>query len=117
MNRAFYFLLPIKNEVVTDGLQPPVVLPGDPQALLPEADGDHVSVRGVDRRHPAVQQRQAGGPHHVPPRCRLKGTVAPETMLPAVHTHTTQDQVMGWNSIKMGRNKMEWKGIEWDGIE
>lgn len=39
---------------------------GNPQTLLPEEKRDHVSVWGVDRWHPAVQQWQEGGAHHVP---------------------------------------------------
>ena len=30
----------------------------------------------MDRRHPAVQQRQKGGPHHVPPRRCAKGNLS-----------------------------------------
>lgn len=49
------------------------VFAGDPQAFLPEENGDHVSVWGVDRWHPAVQQRQEGRPHHVPSRRCTQG--------------------------------------------
>lgn len=46
---------------------------GYTQTLLLEESGDHGAVWGVDRRRPAIQQRQAGGQDHVSPRGGAQG--------------------------------------------
>ena len=74
---CFFFFVGFKCNVCCTGINVfkwmMCVSAGDPQALLPEASGDHGPVWRVDLWHSAVQQRQESGTHHVTPRSGTQG--------------------------------------------